>query len=46
MQYVYLIKDFSNESHIAIFIVNEIKKVLLDIGVYKFEAVISDTTSA
>ncbi|CAG8824774.1 13109_t:CDS:2, partial [Cetraspora pellucida] len=45
-QYVYSIKDFSNESHTAIFTADEIEKVLLDIGVDKFGAVVSDAASA
>ncbi|CAG8763567.1 25061_t:CDS:2, partial [Dentiscutata erythropus] len=45
-QYVHSIKDFSSESHTAIFTANEIEKVLTDIGVDKFGAIVSDAASA
>ncbi|CAG8743994.1 10314_t:CDS:2 [Racocetra persica] len=45
-QYVYSIKDYSRKSHTAIFTVDEIEKVLVDIGINKFSAVVSDGASA
>ncbi|CAG8827599.1 8014_t:CDS:2, partial [Cetraspora pellucida] len=45
-QYVYSIKNYSINSHTAIFTADEIEKVLINIGIDKFGAVVSDSAFA
>ena len=45
-EFLYLLKDFSAESHTADFLASKIQEVIDEVGQQKFAAVVSDNASA
>lgn len=44
-QYLYCLQDFSSSHHTGKFIASEIKKILLKVGVDKFNAIVTDNAA-